>query len=228
MSAPWPRPSCARGALPQAEAAAARVCHPIVALRAARNGVSSAAVAHRLCPFWLGYFLVSPLRRLWQDPHKILAPYVKNGATVLEPGPGMGFFTLELARLVGPSGRVIAVDVQPKMLDALRGRARRAGLEERIEARLAAESSLRVDDLAGRVDFVFAFAVVHELADVPGFFGDIGKALLPGGGLLIAEPRGHVSEGEMKKALKIAEAAGLHLVSRPAIRGSRTALLVRE
>ncbi len=62
----------------------------------------------RVCPWWLGYFLASPIRRLWQNPAQILRPYVREGMTVLEPGPGMVFFTLELARLVGPfrqSGR---------------------------------------------------------------------------------------------------------------------------
>ena len=73
-------------------------------------------MAHRVCPWWLGYLLASPLRRLMQDPVKVVAPYVREGMTVLEPGPGMGFFTLELARLVGPSGRVVAVDIQPRML----------------------------------------------------------------------------------------------------------------
>ncbi len=157
----------------------------------------------------------------------ILAPFVTSGATVLEPGPGMGFFTLELARLVGPAGRVVAVDVQPKMLDALRRRAGRAGLEGRIEARLARETSLGVDDLAGEVDFVLAFAVVHELADAPGFFRDVAKALVPGGRLLVAEPSGHVSEEALGKSLELAAAAALRLVDRPVIRGSRTALLVR-
>jgi SAM-dependent methyltransferase len=80
-------------------------------------------MAHRVCPWWLGHVLINPLRRLWQDPRKILAPFVREGMTVLEPGPGMGFFTLELARLVGPSGRVVALDVQSKMLDRLKRRA---------------------------------------------------------------------------------------------------------
>jgi SAM-dependent methyltransferase len=184
-------------------------------------------VAHRVCPWWIGYFLVSPLRRLWQDPRKILSPYVKSGATVLEPGPGMGFFTLDLARLVGPTGRVIAVDIQPKMLDALRRRATSAGIEGRIETRLACDSGLGVDDLASQVDFALAFALVHELADMSGFFRDVAKALVPGGRLLIAEPRGHVPEEEMKKTLETAAAAGLRLAERPAVRSSRTALLVR-
>jgi SAM-dependent methyltransferase len=67
-------------------------------------------MSHRVCPWWLGYLLASPIRRLLQgDPEKILAPFVREGMTVLEPGPGMGFFTLPLARRVGPMGRVVAV-----------------------------------------------------------------------------------------------------------------------
>lgn len=85
-------------------------------------------MAQHVCPWWIGYFLASPIRRISFDPRKILAPFVSEGMTVLEPGPGMGFFTLELARAVGPKGRVVAVDVQAKMLAALERRARRAGL----------------------------------------------------------------------------------------------------
>jgi len=60
-------------------------------------------MAKRVCPWWLGYFLASPVRRwlMREDPAQILAPYVREGMTVLEPGPGMGFFTLELAMRVG-------------------------------------------------------------------------------------------------------------------------------
>jgi predicted methyltransferase len=58
----------------------------------------------------------------WQEPRSILETHVERGATVLEAGPGMGSFTLELARLVGPAGRVVAVALQPKMLEALRKR----------------------------------------------------------------------------------------------------------
>jgi SAM-dependent methyltransferase len=185
------------------------------------------AMAHRVCPWWIGYFLVSPLRRLWQDPRTILSPYVTEGLLVLEPGPGMGYFTLEIARLVGPTGRVVAVDIQPKMLAALRRRARRAGLDGRIEARRASESGLGVGDLAGKVGFVLAFALVHELPDVSSFFAEVAKALMPGGRLLLAEPR-HVSEDEFRKTLDTAAAAGLRFTERPFIRSSRTALLVKE
>src|SRR5664280_1369404 len=93
---------------------------------------------HRVCPWWLGYLLASPVRRIFQQPAQVLAGHVRPGMTVLEPGPGMGFFTLELARLAGGSGRVIAIDIQPRMLDVLRRRAAKAGVLDRVDARLAA------------------------------------------------------------------------------------------
>jgi SAM-dependent methyltransferase len=185
-------------------------------------------MAHRVCPWWLGYFLVGPLRRLWLDPVQVVQPYVTSGMTVLEPGPGMGFFTLELARLVGPDGRVIAVDIQPKMLAALRRRAERAGLLERIETRQATGAGLGIGDLAGKIGFVLAFAVVHELPDARGFFAEVARALAPSGRLLLAEPRGHVSQEEFEKTLEAAAAAGLRAVHQPSQPHDRTALLARE
>lgn len=179
----------------------------------------------RVCPWWLGYLLANPLRRLLQDPHKVLAPYIREGMTVLEPGPGMGFFTLELARLVGPSGRVVAVDIQPRMLDALRRRAARAGLLQRIDIRLTSPGTLGLADLAGAVDFTPAFAVVHELPAVEPFFAEIAKASKPGAGLLVAEPTGHVQTADFEAELQAATRAGFELAGRPAIRRSRAAFL---
>lgn len=57
--------------------------------------------------------------------------------TVLEPGPGMGFLTLEFARLVGGSGRVIAIDIQSRMREGIRRRAASVGALDRVEAHLA-------------------------------------------------------------------------------------------
>ena len=177
-----------------------------------------------VCPWWLGYLLACPLRRWVQDPAKILAPYVHEGATVLEPGPGMGFFTLPLARMVGATGRVVAVDVEPRMLDALRRRARKAGLLERVEIRLAQPDSLGLTDLAGQVDFALAFAVVHEMPSAVSFFTEAGRTLKPGGRLLLAEPSGHVRAPRFEAELAAAAEAGLQLADRPSIRRSRAAL----
>jgi len=180
---------------------------------------------HRVCPWWLGYLLASPLRRLIQDPAKLLGLYIREGMTVLEPGPGMGFFTLELARLVGPTGRVLAVDIQPRMLASLRRRAARAGLLGRIDIRLTSAATMGLADLAGRVDFTPAIAVVHELPEVERFFREVSEASKPGAGLLIAEPTGHVKPADFEAQLGAAARAGFELESRPTIRRSHAAFL---
>ncbi len=182
-------------------------------------------MSHVVCPWWLGYFLLNPLRRLRQDPAAILAPHVRPGMTVLEPGPGMGFFTLELARRVGESGRVIVVDIQERMLAALRRRAARAGLTGRVETRLARGAALGIDDLAGAVDCILAFAVVHELPDQAAFFAQVARTLKPSGRLLISEPRLHVSQSHFDATVRAAQAAGLREEGRPAIAASRSVLL---
>jgi SAM-dependent methyltransferase len=183
---------------------------------------------HHICPWWLGYFLASPLRRMLDDPAAILAPYVREGMTVLEPGPGMGFFTLELARRVGPSGRVIAVDVQPRMIAGLKRRAAKARLLDRIDARLAEGGSLKLDGFEGAVDFALAFAVVHELPGAGPFFAQVAQTLKPGACVLFAEPAGHVSDKHFEAELQAAAQAGLNQVSRPPIRRSHTALLSKS
>jgi len=182
-------------------------------------------MANHVCPWWLGYILVSPLRRLWQHPEKTLTPFVGEGMLVLEPGCGMGFFTLDLARMVGSTGRVVAVDLQERMLAGLRRRAARAGLLDRIDVRLAQANRLGIADLAGHVDVAFALHVVHEVPDVASFFAEIVATLKPEGRLLFVEPRKHVSEDAFAASLAMAEKAGLRIVDRPKIRREPAALL---
>jgi ubiquinone/menaquinone biosynthesis C-methylase UbiE len=183
---------------------------------------------HRRCPWWLGYLLACPLRKFGHHPERILAPHVTEGMTVLEPGPGMGYFTLELARRVGPRGRVVAVDIEPKMLRGLARRASKAGLAGRIETRLAGTDGLGIQDLAGAVDFTLAFAVVHEMPDAAKFFHEAAEASKTGAALLLAEPAGHVKPPEFDAQLAAASAAGFTVEERPTIRRSQTALLRKK
>ena len=165
--------------------------------------------SHRVCPVWVGYLLASRLRTLLHNPQKILAPHIRSGMHVMDVGPAMGFFSLPLARLVGPTGRVICVDVQEKMLQALLRRAHRAQLADRIETRVCDADSLRVADLVAKIDFVLAFAVVHEVGDATRFFSEVQGVLRPHGRVLFAEPRGHVSERAFQESLSIAAQSGL-------------------
>ncbi len=182
-------------------------------------------MAHERCPWWIGYFLASPIRRFHHNPNEILRPFVTEGMTVYEPGPGMGFFTLELARLVGRQGRVFAVDVQPRMLQVLGRKAKRAGLAERIELRTVEPGDLGLRDLAERVDFVLAFAMVHELPDAARFFSGSFAALKTGGRMLFSEPAGHVGQEEFEKSVELAWNAGFHVDDRPSIPSNLSAVL---
>ena len=147
--------------------------------------------------------------------------------TVLEPGPGMGFFTIPLARLVGPSGRVVAVDLQPKMIVRLKRRAAKAGVLDRIDARLVAADTMALNDLAGKVDFTLAFAMVHEFPDAQRFFAEIAGASKPGARVLLAEPRGHVNDAKFDAELNAASSQ-FEVVTRPVIRRSHAAVLQRK
>jgi SAM-dependent methyltransferase len=137
----------------------------------------------------------------------------------------MGFFTLDMARLAGPSGRVVAIDIQQKMISALKWRARRAGLGERIETRLCPPDGLGAGDLAGRVDLACAFYVVHEVPDARSFLTEMYSLLVPGGRFFIAEPKGHVSEEEFEESIALARTAGFEVLERPEIGRSRNVLL---
>ena len=181
-------------------------------------------MAGHVCPPSVGYWLLNPFRKLLESPKKLLGPFISEGMIVLEPGPAMGFFTLPLARMVGPKGKVVAVEVQQKMLDVLEKRARKAGLRGRIDTRLA-ENDLGVSDLAGQVDFAAALHVVHEVPDQSAFFQDVFAALKPGGKLLIVEPKGHVTPEAFDKTLDKAKSAGFVPADLPGKIGRRSALL---
>ncbi len=185
-------------------------------------------MGHTVCPWWLGYFLLNPLRRLMQDPEKLLAGYITAGMSVLDVGCGMGYFTLPMAVMVGDGGRVLAVDLQEKMVGALMRRAVKAGIAGRIIARTCSADTLGIDDHHGRIDFALAFAVVHEVPDQNRLLSEICCALKPGGRLLLAEPSFHVPRQEFAATLALAAEAGFAIVGRPSVKSSLAALLAKQ
>ena len=159
----------------------------------------------RVCPWWLTRTFDNPLRRLFQDPHKLLEPYVVPGSRVADCGCGMGFFTVALAQLVGPSGHVQAVDLQPQQLRVAEKRCRRAGVADRVRFVEATEASLR---LSGPFDFLLAFWMVHEVGDQAGFFEQLRAATEAGARVLVAEPMFHVALETAEAELAQARAHG--------------------
>jgi len=145
--------------------------------------------------------------------------------TVLDIGCGMGFFSLPLAKLVGEKGRVVCIDLQEKMIKDLLARAKKAGLTDRIDARVCSQSSLGVSDLAAKIDFALAFALVHEVPDKELLFSEIHSSMKPGAKLLLAEPRGHVSKLDFEKTVYIAQSMGFTVAEDLKIRRSQAVLL---
>ncbi len=179
----------------------------------------------KVCPAWLGHFLANPIRKLIHPPQTILMPHVKEGMTVLDIGCGMGFFSIPLAQMVGKKGKVICVDMQEKMLRGLKRRAEKEGVSARIESRLCSQQTLGLRDLAEKIDFALAFAVVHEVPDPPSFFAELSAAMIPSGSVLLSEPRGHVSPEEFSLTVSIARQHGFAIIEEPKIFRSRSVVL---
>lgn len=168
----------------------------------------------RVCPVERAGSLDNRIRRWLQDPRKILTPYIKEGMTVLDLGCGPGFFSIDMARMVGKSGRVIASDLQEGMLQKLRDKIRGTELEERIKLHKCEEDRIGVSE---KVDFVLAFYMVHEVPDQESFFKEIGSILRPNGQIFMVEPPFHVSKTEFEKTVKRAGDAGFTPVARPKV-----------
>jgi ubiquinone/menaquinone biosynthesis C-methylase UbiE len=171
-----------------------------------------------VCPWWGGYFIDNPFRRLLHNPEKIVGPYVKPGMTVIDVGCGMGLFSIAMAKMVGDQGRVIAVDLQEKMLGVLRRRAERAGVADRIETHKCEQNHLGVD---AQADFALAFMMMHEVPDQRRLLGEIHVCLEPGGKFLVAEPKIHVPGLAFQQTVATASELELRVVEEPRVHGCR-------
>ncbi len=178
-----------------------------------------------VCPWWLCFTFDNRFRVLFHDPETLLSPYIKPGDTVIDIGPGMGYFTIPLARLVGPTGHVTAIDVQAKMLSALARRAEKRGVSERITPYLAEPDSLGNHPKA---DFILAFYMVHEVRDKEKFISEIYNLLKPGGLFLLVEPIVHVSKKSFLQTMQTAKEIGFIVKDTTKIRMSHSALLTRN
>jgi ubiquinone/menaquinone biosynthesis C-methylase UbiE len=161
----------------------------------------------RVCPVEIAGSLDSKIRRWLQNPKTILEPYIQKGMTVLDMGCGPGFFSIEMADMVGENGRVIAADLQEGMLQKLKNKIRGTEVEKRIELHKCEENKIGVSE---QVDFVLAFYMVHEVPDQKKFFGEIGSILKQNGLFLIVEPKiFHVSKKAFDETIRNAKESGL-------------------
>ena len=177
---------------------------------------------NRVCPVERAGSLDNRVRRWIQNPQKILRHYIEEGMTVLDVGCGPGFFSIDMAQMVGNSGHVIASDLQEGMLQKVRDKIKGTELEERITLHKCKENKIGVSE---QVDFVLMFYVVHEISNKEEFFNEIGTILKPNGQVLIVEPPFHVSKSAFEETIKEARAVGFIDVKGPNVLLSKTAIL---
>lgn len=140
---------------------------------------------HFPSPPIISMLLDSPVRRALQSPAEVVAALgIRPGMTVLELGPGPGTFTIEAARRAEPGGKVVAVDIEPKMLAILSNKAQRFGVEN-IETHQADAYHIPLPDNA--VDLAFMVTVLAEIPDRQRALAEIHRVLKPGGRLAIGE-----------------------------------------
>jgi ubiquinone/menaquinone biosynthesis C-methylase UbiE len=164
---------------------------------------------NRVCPVELANSLDNRIRRWLQNPQKILSPYIREGMTVLDVGCGPGFFSIELAKMVGGKGKVISADLQDGMLQKLANKISGTELEERIKMVKCDKDKLNVTE---KIDFGLAFFMVHEIPDKGPFFKELKSILNEKGQILMVEPKlFHVSKKGFEATTKIAEHAGFKL-----------------
>ena len=161
------------------------------------------------------------LRRLHQKPKKFLCELVMPGMIVADIGCGLGFYSLELAMMVGTEGRVLAVDFQSQMLDRTAKKAKKAAILDRIKFIQCTQKDLKISE---SLDFILSMWMAHEVPDRGRLFRQICSVLKPNGRYLLVEPKFHVRAYLYKRICGEAEKVGLKKISEPKIAASYAAL----
>jgi ubiquinone/menaquinone biosynthesis C-methylase UbiE len=177
---------------------------------------------HFVCPAELAYSLDNWLRKLVHNPEKILRPYINKGMTVLDLGCGPGYFSLGIANIVTSSGKVIAADLQEKMLEKVNRKIAGTESEEIFELQKCQEDRICVIE---KVDFVLAFWMVHEVPDKIKLFSELKSILKPEGKIFVIEPKFHVTKSAFDNMLSIIRDVGFEVVGKPKVAISRAVLL---
>lgn len=182
-------------------------------------------MSSKVCPAYLSGSLDNRIRRFFQNPQKILSPFIKEGMTVLDMGCGPGFFTLDMALLAGNSGKAIAADLQDEMLDRVRKKVKGTELEKRMIFHKCEQTRTGITE---KVDFALAFYMVHEVPDRLSFLAQIKEILKPGGTLLVVEPPFHVSSKDFAETLNEARSLGYEIQPGPKMFPDKTAILIKN
>jgi ubiquinone/menaquinone biosynthesis C-methylase UbiE len=148
--------------------------------------------------------LNSKIRRLLQNPDKILSKYVQTGMNVLDYGCGVGYFTIPISKMVGSIGKVYAVDIQQEMLEKLGVKLSKTDIKNVVPV-LKGTHKLNI---AEKIDLAIAIYVVHEVRNQKEFFLEINSILNPHGKLIVIEPNIIVQKKHFNKTIEYAVQSG--------------------
>ncbi len=143
-------------------------------------------IAHVMSFHGAGW-LDRPEREKEEHVSKLLPPLkIKAGDHVADIGAGSGYHSLKLAEVVGEKGKVYATDIQPEMLDIIRGKMKKRGVKN-IEPVLCTEQDPKLP--AGAIDLIFMVDVYHELEYPYEVMEKMIASLKPGGRIVFVEFR---------------------------------------
>jgi ubiquinone/menaquinone biosynthesis C-methylase UbiE len=135
-------------------------------------------------PEWMANVIDNPLRRRIQPPEETALRHgIQPGMQVLEVGPGNGTYTLAAAQQIGPEGKLVTIDIEPKMIERVNQRI--ASEVINIEARVADIYGLPFDDQS--FDLNYMIAVINEIPNVPKALAEFHRVLKPSGKKVFSE-----------------------------------------
>ena len=175
-----------------------------------------------ICPASLAGTLDNLFRKSVQNPQKMLKPYIREGMTVLDVGCGPGFFSVEIAKMLNGTGKVIAADVQQGMLDIIKDKIKGTPLEQRIELHRSDFENIGVLE---KIDFVLASWMVHEVRNQKKFIEELTSILKSDGMILIIEPKFHVSKKAFETTVSMTKEIGFSVIDNPKVFFSRAVVL---
>lgn len=158
-------------------------------------------------PYQMAALLDHPVRLKYRNPAETLGLFgLAAGMTVLDLGCGAGTFTEEIARMVGPQGTVIGVDIQSPMVERTRARLLEKGLQDRCTLHHAGAYALPLGNLS--VDVAIVVATLGEIPDRLHALLELYRVIKPGGRLAVSEELPHPSFMGARAVRALAEEAG--------------------